>query len=289
MVAKFLNYFSQWVFIVSTVGGVGVCSTTSEKITSDCLYKFTEHYCSQSQNNFTEALEKCKDYASLLTKECIHAGLKKGFKISESLKERYPLLVEAVLADRGDNDPVKKKTKRKRLDQSQQSVAKENLIARCKAVREGITAMLTKNGVSRPASHPLILQIQKLLAELVSAPQVDALLLLQAGQCDGIGEAALALLPDSQQQPGIESPCLRPPSPRRLPTVQDDQQTKLFTRGVKESKAAIPSSFLSSDPSDTLDKTPGVEPQKIPSTNAGGTYVSGQLPSENNKEKDLLP
>lgn len=285
MRVKFLSYLVQWLFIVSTISGVSVHSAMNEQITNDCLYKFTEEYCSESQENFTKALEKCKNYASLLARGCIHAGLRKGFKIPDSLKEQYPLLGETLKMGLSDIEALKPKKKKKEDGNAQQSIAKENLIARCRAVRQRITLLLTKKGVN-PASDPLMIQVEKLLAGLVDAPQVDALLLLQAGQCEGIGEAA-ALLPDSPGSSGMEAPCLRPPSPRRTPLINDDQPTNLAKETMSQGKAVAPSSFVPKDSPDTIDKTPSTELDKIHST--GGIYASGQLPSKNDKDKDLLP
>ncbi|MEI8295500.1 MAG: hypothetical protein WCG04_03130 [Alphaproteobacteria bacterium] len=193
-----MNYFIRWIFVISTICGVAVCSSHSEQI-------------------------------------------------------------RAV-------DAKKKEKKQKCTNESQQSIAKENLVARCLVVRKGIASMLTRNGLS-PASHPLIIQIERLLAELAAAPQVDALLLLQAGQCDGIGEAALALLPDSPPQLGIDNPSLRPPSSRRSPTITDEHQHRLLVKKNKERGRETAESTYPTD---------------------GGVYSSSRLPAEN-KEKDLLP
>jgi len=286
MMVKFLSYLGLWVFIISTVSGISVCGIASEQTTNDCLYKYTEHYCSQSQENFTEALEKCKDYASLLARGCIQAGLRKGFKIPKALETRYPLFVETLQLDMEDVEALKKRKKKKVDDPPQHSIARENLIARCQAVRQRIKSLLTRKGVN-PASDPLMIQVEKLLAGLVEAPQVDALLLMQAGQCDGIGEA-VTLLPDNPLSVGMESPCLRPPSQRRAPIINDDSPANLAKETTSQRKGGVPSAFSPLHPPDTVDKAPGLEADKIHST--GGIYASGQLPLENQKkDEDLLP
>lgn len=102
-------------------------------------------------------------------------------------------------------------------------LTKDTLIKRCQVMRDRVKRELKKKGIATD-KHPLLNKMEEQLNLLEKGDELDALMLMAAGECQGIETAALAL---TDSNPIKTNSVLTPPNRRRVkqsPSEEDYKQ-----------------------------------------------------------------
>lgn len=199
---------------------------------NECKVRVQEQNATANQKAFEGVLEACKDEAiSPEILKCLRDGFNKKFVIPGHLLPKYGKAfsdLQKCAQDQGSSSLNETLSPGMNKEQTVCStISRKNLINRCRKTTKTLEAYVAKQGID-PRTYPLIQQVQRLLNQLIDAPEIDPMLLFEAGQCQGIDEAvaSISASTDPESQHALKPPLRKRARKKRNPSEEDLESSR---------------------------------------------------------------